>query len=104
MWPSLGGRYWVRTSDLFGVNEARYHCANRPYVPLEATPPYLSSSRHRMTEQLGACQLAPMGHSRKLIGDQQLSRMRLSSALLVSSGIQLGARTPEPVRLSQRTS
>ena len=30
--PSLliGGRYWVRTSDLFGVNEARYHCANRP--------------------------------------------------------------------------
>src|SRR4051794_11365496 len=27
------GRYWVRTSDLFGVNEARYHCANRPGVP-----------------------------------------------------------------------
>ncbi len=27
-----GGRYWVRTSDLFGVNEARYHCANRPVV------------------------------------------------------------------------
>ena len=26
----IGGRYWVRTSDLFGVNEARYHCANRP--------------------------------------------------------------------------
>jgi hypothetical protein len=26
-----GGRYWVRTSDLFGVNEARYHCANRPW-------------------------------------------------------------------------
>lgn len=26
----FGGRYWVRTSDLFGVNEARYHCANRP--------------------------------------------------------------------------
>ena len=30
----LGGRYWVRTSDLFGVNEARYHCANRPKLPL----------------------------------------------------------------------
>ena len=27
---STCGRYWVRTSDLFGVNEARYHCANRP--------------------------------------------------------------------------
>lgn len=22
-------RYWVRTSDLFRVKEARYHCANR---------------------------------------------------------------------------
>ena len=30
---SRGGRYWVRTSDLFGVNEARYHCANRPRAP-----------------------------------------------------------------------
>ena len=29
---SAGGRYWVRTSDLFGVNEARYHCANRPLL------------------------------------------------------------------------
>ena len=27
-----GGRYWVRTSDLFRVREARYHCANRPFV------------------------------------------------------------------------
>ncbi len=24
------GRYWTRTSDLFRVKEARYHCANRP--------------------------------------------------------------------------
>jgi hypothetical protein len=25
-WPFVcGGRYWVRTSDLFGVNEALYH-------------------------------------------------------------------------------
>ena len=24
------GRYWDRTSDLFGVNEARSRCANRP--------------------------------------------------------------------------
>ena len=35
--PSIRGfliicaRYWVRTSDLFGVNEARYHCANRAH-------------------------------------------------------------------------
>ena len=27
---SFGGRYWVRTSDLSGVNGTRYHCANRP--------------------------------------------------------------------------
>lgn len=26
----IGGRYWIRTSDPFGVNEVRYHCANRP--------------------------------------------------------------------------
>ena len=24
------GRHWVRTSDLFRVREARYHCASRP--------------------------------------------------------------------------
>lgn len=30
-----GGRYWVRTSDLFRVREARYHCANRPGFHLE---------------------------------------------------------------------
>ena len=24
-------RYWVRTSDLFRVREARYRCANRAY-------------------------------------------------------------------------
>ena len=36
-----GGRYWVRTSDLFGVNEARYCCANRQ---LERRPPYLTTT------------------------------------------------------------
>ena len=30
---NVGGRYWVRTSDLFRVREARYHCANRPGLP-----------------------------------------------------------------------
>ena len=25
-----GGRYWIRTSDLLGVNEVRYRCAKRP--------------------------------------------------------------------------
>lgn len=29
---TLGGPYWVRTSDLFRVKEARYHCANGPEV------------------------------------------------------------------------
>src|SRR6476619_2424901 len=33
-----GGRYWVRTSDLFGVNEARYHCANRPHLRTAGVP------------------------------------------------------------------
>ena len=31
---SFGGRYWDRTSDLFRVREARYRCANRPWVLL----------------------------------------------------------------------
>src|SRR3954463_16555047 len=34
-----GGRYWVRTSDLFRVREARYHCANRPFRPRPDRPP-----------------------------------------------------------------
>ena len=34
-----GGRYWVRTSDLFRVREARYHCANRPSPALRPVPP-----------------------------------------------------------------
>ena len=29
-----GGRYWVRTSDLFRVREARYRCANRPKLSI----------------------------------------------------------------------
>ena len=37
------GRYWVRTSDLFRVKEARYHCANRPW----------HISCHRMKSALG---------------------------------------------------
>ena len=37
----LGGRYWVRTSDLFGVNEARYHCANRPVSSVDNPIPCL---------------------------------------------------------------
>ena len=35
--PFGSGRYWVRTSDLFGVNEARYHCANRPQARCAST-------------------------------------------------------------------
>ncbi len=31
-WFWLYGRYWFRTSDLFRVKEARYHCANRPWA------------------------------------------------------------------------
>ncbi len=27
----FGGRCWDRTSGLFDVNEARYHCAKRPF-------------------------------------------------------------------------
>ena len=30
------GRYWDRTSDLFRVREARYRCANRPFLGLKS--------------------------------------------------------------------
>ena len=40
-----GGRYWVRTSDLFGVNEARYHCANRPRRAPQGVENHISSGR-----------------------------------------------------------
>src|SRR5699024_8908312 len=33
-----GGRYWVRTSDLFRVREARYRCANRPCGAVRGRP------------------------------------------------------------------
>src|SRR5690625_494820 len=33
-----GGRYWVRTSDLFRVKEARYRCANRPRWVRDSNP------------------------------------------------------------------
>ena len=32
MYTFSNGRYWFRTSDLFRVKEARYHCANRPGI------------------------------------------------------------------------
>jgi hypothetical protein len=35
------GRYWVRTSDLFRVKEARYHCANRPWIYEDSTLDHL---------------------------------------------------------------
>ncbi len=43
-----GGRYWVRTSDLFGVNEARYHCANRPSKREPSTNGRRACGRHRL--------------------------------------------------------
>ncbi len=46
----LGGRYWVRTSDLFGVNEARYHCANRPCTR-RLTDPGRNSKIRKTPEQ-----------------------------------------------------
>ena len=49
-----GGRYWVRTSDLFGVNEARYHCANRPRAD---TIPQARASSHVAGDPAGGVRL-----------------------------------------------
>jgi hypothetical protein len=58
---NVSGRYWVRTSDLFGVNEARYHCANRPaatpacrWRPWAQASAGLDSSRFRRSNSPGS--------------------------------------------------
>ena len=52
-----GGRYWVRTSDLFGVNEARYHCANRPRTATlaDAGRPVTSGLSRARPARVGGC-------------------------------------------------
>ena len=52
-----GGRYWVRTSDLFGVNEARYHCANRP-----CGPAFTGSVRRKVAHAAPRSHSGEVGH------------------------------------------
>src|SRR5215203_234275 len=61
-----GGRYWVRTSDLFGVNEARYHCANRPQTRSAwTTLSHLVPTQVRRDSTCGyCCRLEAMCHNR----------------------------------------
>jgi hypothetical protein len=53
----LCGRYWDRTSDLFGVNEARSLCANRPdgvMVPDGQAQPRTGSPKQPDSRQANA--------------------------------------------------
>ena len=69
-----GGRYWARTSDLFGVNEARYHCANRPVdapdVPVVGAPETVAHRRSAAhIDRPGRCRRRshpPTGRSRRV--------------------------------------
>ena len=71
---SRRGRYWVRTSDLFRVKEARYHCANRPKVLATVSgglaEAYMSSA---VVAASGRCEVrpaaAPSPASAMVVGD-----------------------------------
>jgi hypothetical protein len=49
----LVGRYWDRTSDLFGVNEARSRCANRPSAMNSVA--HLAHCRGRSYSEMSRC-------------------------------------------------
>ena len=72
----IGGRHWVRTSDLFRVREARYRCASRPRwrrdlnpciricspLPrLSATPPREGLPHHEGFRAIGWGSASPSG-------------------------------------------
>src|SRR3990170_126388 len=90
MGQPCGGRYWVRTSGLFRVREARYRCANRsrwrrdlnpcrricsPLPRLSATPPW------RPTVSLGPLRADDEARTRDLnlgkVALYQLSYVRM---------------------------
>ncbi|SPD86554.1 protein of unknown function [Micropruina glycogenica] len=68
-----GGRYWVRTSDLFGVNEARYHCANRPRGLTIADP---SGCAHIVAVGRGAHCSVVLPHVKMSAGDWRVPHMK----------------------------
>ena len=72
---SRGGRYWVRTSDLFGVNEARYHCANRP----QERRPHISSYAGVGFPVSGRCRKPTLGVSLALRVDLSVARSAAAS-------------------------
>ena len=66
---SRRGRYWVRTSDLFRVKEARYHCANRP--KMLATVSGGLAEAYMSLAQVAAsrtCEVHPAGAPRERCG------------------------------------
>ena len=73
---TFGGRYWVRTSDLFRVREARYHCANRPFLWLE-----VKTGFEPVYTALQAA-ASPLGHSTVCWCTERMTRLELATPTL----------------------
>ncbi len=73
---TFGGRYWVRTSDLFRVREARYHCANRPIRGLE-----VKTGFEPVYAALQAA-ASPLGHSTVCWCTERMTRLELATPTL----------------------
>src|SRR5690625_5503655 len=87
---SRRGRYWVRTSDLFRVKEARYHCANRP--KMLATVSGGLAEAYMSLAQVAAsrtCEVHPAGAPREGCGVVTGGAMRKHATLSNSNGREL---------------
>ena len=75
------GRYWDRTSDLFRVREARYRCANRPYLVIRGG----DGIRTRVNGFAGRCLASRPHHRRKALPpdfSERMTRFELATLTL----------------------
>ena len=86
-----GGRYWDRTSDLFRVREARYRCANRPFVGLLE----VETGFEPVYTALQAV-ASPLGHSTVAVPDLRQQPRGLRRGMKPPSGQPGSNRRPQP--------
>ena len=86
-----GGRYWDRTSDLFRVREARYRCANRPFVVLVE----VETGFEPVYTALQAV-ASPLGHSTVAVPDLSEHLAAFGEGMKPPSGQPGSNRRPQP--------